>query len=243
MMVTTFPMKKSRTDRGVKYYNVGKMLVYKDNQCMAFNKPAGLAVQSKREIDLRQMVNSYANRRLWLLHRIDQPTSGLVLFGRTKRAAQEVSTQLENGEIAREYFAIVEKRPTLDSSVVTLHLTHDHRRNITQVAKVQSGKKAQLSYQYLASSDHYHLLSVSLNTGRHHQIRATMAHLGSPIKGDVKYGARRGHKDRSIGLHAYRMVFRHPVSKEAVELTATPPKDPLWNFFWPLFLQKESTER
>jgi len=218
------------------HYDVGQMVIHRSNQILAFNKPPGLAIQSKIKPDLCQLANAYAKRKLFTLHRIDQPASGVVLFGRNQHTTAHISEQFKNGEVERIYLAVVKNRPPKDHDTLRQMLSSNRHRNKAYVAsdKQQTTRHSQwakLSYTYLASSDRYHLLRIELNTGKHHQIRAQLAHLGCPIKGDVKYGDRRSNKNRSIHLHAYSIKLRHPVSQEILEIIANLPNDPLWQFF------------
>ena len=216
------------------YVNMGSILCYKTNQFLAFSKPAGLSVQSKDSAGLQQFANAYAKRALHLIHRIDQPVSGIVLFGRNAKAASAISRQFSEGKISRIYHAVVENKPEKDQDTLVHFLIAQKQGNksvIAENAEETDAKECQLSYKYMASSDTYHLLEVTLVTGRHHQIRAQLAAAGMPIKGDVKYGARRANKDRSIHLHGSKLSFDHPVSKERVTIEAEWPDEVLWNHF------------
>ena len=214
------------------YYDIGQMVVYRSNQFLALNKPAGLPVQSNSMIDLNQMANAYAQQKLFVLHRIDQPVSGLVLFARRKNSAGKMSEAFKKGEIDREYLAVVSERPKEDKGELKAYLTIQSRSNKTLIAQDDQGKASNLVYKYLCSSEHYHLLSIRLKTGRRHQIRAMLAEFISPIKGDVKYGARRSNKTRMIHLHAFRLSFKHPISGATLDIRAPlPDADPLWNHF------------
>ena len=213
------------------HVNMGEILCYKTNQFLAFNKPPGLPVQSQKGISLHHFANAYAKRPLHLIHRIDQPVSGLVLFGRNARAAAAISEQFAKGLVERTYFAIVAEKPSDLEDTLSHHLVHNKKVNKSVVvdASDADGKASTLTYRYLRSSDVYHLLEIKLITGRHHQIRAQLAAVGMPIKGDVKYGARRANKDRSIHLHASEMRFTHPVSGLHVQVQAPWPNEVLWN--------------
>jgi 23S rRNA pseudouridine1911/1915/1917 synthase len=212
------------------FINMGSILCYKTNQFLAFNKPSGLPVQAKEGTSLHQFANGYAKRALHLIHRIDQPVSGLVLFARNAKAAAAISAQFAEGVITRKYLAVVSDKPEKEEDTLTHFLAHNKKVNkslITDATDVEA-KESTLKYRYLKSSDSYHLLEIELVSGRHHQIRAQLAAAGLPVKGDVKYGARRANKDRSIHLHAAEMIFTHPVSKEKIHLTAPVPDEVLW---------------
>lgn len=212
---------------------IGQMVCYKSNQFLAFNKPPGLAVQHKDQVDLFTLACAFAKRTLHIIHRIDQPVSGVVLFARNPKAAASISKQFQNGIIEKKYFAITEEKPEVPEQTLDQYLVKNSRSNKSFVSKDpgKDAKKVSLSYTYTASSDRYHLLQIHTHTGRHHQIRAQLASIGCAIKGDVKYGARRKNKDRSIHLHANSLQFEHPVTQEKIQIQADPPDEVLWNFF------------
>jgi 23S rRNA pseudouridine1911/1915/1917 synthase len=212
------------------FINMGSILCYKTNQFLAFNKPPGLPVQAKEGTSLHQFANGYAKRALHLIHRIDQPVSGLVLFARNPKAAAAISAQFAEGAVKRRYLAVVSDKPEKDEGTLTHFLTHNKKVNKSLVTDSTDpeAKECTLKYRYLKSSDSYHLLEIQLESGRHHQIRAQLAAAGFPVKGDVKYGARRANKDRSIHLHAAEIVFMHPVSKEQIKIEAPAPDEVLW---------------
>ena len=208
------------------------MVIYRSRYLLALNKPAGLPTQTREQKDLQRLGNSYAKQKLFLLHRIDQPVSGVVLFGRERKIASQMSALFAAAEVRRRYLAVVRSRPALEEGELTLHLTRDKRLNKTFVTTDnQVGKESALTYRYLHSSQHYHLLEINLTTGRHHQIRAMLAHIGTPIKGDVKYGDRRSNRDRSIHLHAHQLTFLHPKTNTAMTVTAPLPQERLWQYF------------
>ena len=213
--------------------DIGSLVCYKNNQFIAFNKPSGIAVQSKSDGDFHHLANAYAKRNLFLVHRIDQPVSGLILFARNKNASALLGDQFRSGTVGRIYHAIVSQRPQSDRGLLSHHLIHKKNSNKSIVSDTESegSKPCQLEYHYLASSDSYHLLEIRLLTGRSHQIRAQLATAGMPVKGDVKYGARRSNKDRSIHLHATSLTIEHPVSQERIEISAPWPDEVLWNYF------------
>ena len=213
--------------------DIGSLICYKTNQFIVFNKPPGLAVQANSGIDFHHMVNVYAKRPLFLVHRIDQPASGVVLFARNAKAAASFSSQFAAGTVSRKYYAVVVKRPEEDQGDLVTHLVHDKKSNKSWISddKDDQAKRCELHYKYVDSSDIYHLLEIQLQTGRHHQIRAQMAAAGMIIKGDVKYGARRSNKDRSIHLHAASLTIQHPVTQETITFEAPWPDEVLWNYF------------
>ncbi|MEM8527512.1 MAG: RNA pseudouridine synthase [Bacteroidota bacterium] len=214
---------------------IGDLVLYKNNQLIAFNKPAGLAVQPDKTKDksLLALAEIYGKSKIQLLHRIDRPASGIVLFAKTQRATQSLNQQLQERTVKKTYLAVVKNKPS-ESNGTLIHFLKKLSKSKKSIA-VEEGtagaKRAELEYQVLASSEQYHLLEIALKTGRFHQIRAQLAAIDCPIKGDVKYGFRRSNNDRSIHLHAWKMTFQHPVTKQPENLTAPLPEDNLWQAF------------
>lgn len=208
-------------------------ILYKNNQLLVANKPPGISVQADLTGDpsFLQMAEAYCHHPLFLIHRLDRPVSGVVAFAKTKTAAANLSAQLRDRTAEKEYLAVVQNPPPETSGT----LVHFIRKNAAKNLAVAypddkpGSERAELRYQLLGSSDRYHFIHIQLITGRHHQIRAQLAAIGCPVKGDVKYGARRGNKDRSIHLHAWKLAFDHPVSGERVSIEAPlPAGDPIW---------------
>ena len=217
-------------------FPIGALVLYKNNQLIAFNKPTGLPVQGDKTGDtaLSNLGEIYCKSKLFLIHRLDRPASGVTLFAKTPGALASLNEQFRLRQVEKVYLAAVQERPPKDEDTLVHYLKKNGRTNRTQVFdEEQAGsKKAELSYRYLGSTDYYHLLETRLHTGRHHQIRAQLAAIGCPIKGDVKYGAKRGNPGRSIHLHAWKLRFRHPVSGEWEEVVAPlPEEDPVWQAF------------
>lgn len=217
------------------HYKISDWVVYKNNQIIAFNKPPTLPVQpdkteTKSLLDLGEI---YCKSKIQVLHRIDRPASGIVLFGKTPAATRSLNAQFQERSVKKKYLAVVKTPPPSKQGELIHYLQKNAKYNkaYCHEAPKKGAKKAILEYQLIASSDNYHLLSIDLKTGRHHQIRAQLAAIGSPIKGDVKYGARRGNKDRSIHLHAWKLDFSHPVTSEKICLTAAVPEDVVWQAF------------
>ena len=214
---------------------IGDWVIAKNNQFIAFNKPPGIPVQSDKTGDksLLQLGEIYCKSKLFLTHRIDRPASGIVVFAKSKKGVAILNEQFQARTVTKTYLAVAKNKPKEDSAALQHFLKKNEKANKSvAVAKdVPGSKLAELTYKTIGSSDHYHLLQMELTTGRHHQIRAQLAAIGSPIKGDVKYGARRSNKDRSIHLHAWKLDFKHPVSKQDVHLVAPLPSDPVWDFF------------
>ena len=215
--------------------SIGDWVIYKNNQLIAFNKPPGVPVQADKTGDksLHQLGEIYCKSKLFLIHRIDRPASGIVIFAKNKKAVGVLNDQFKNRSVKKMYLAVVKNKPEEEEATIQHYLIKNQKANKSVVVDKETAdsKKAELNYKLLGSSDNYYLLQLNLITGRHHQIRAQLAALKNPIKGDVKYGFRRSNKDRSIHLHAWQLEFKHPVSKESVQLIAEPPGDPVWDFF------------
>ncbi|MFQ3579762.1 MAG: RNA pseudouridine synthase, partial [Bacteroidales bacterium] len=167
------------------------------------------------------------------IHRIDRPVSGLVLLAKTSKALARLNEIFRNGEIKKTYLAIVKNKPDNQEAHLTHYLRRNTKTNKTIVSSVEKPdwKKAELYYEHIASSDNYHLLSIVLKTGRHHQIRAQLSFIGLPIRGDLKYGAERSNPEGGIDLHSYKMEFIHPVKNERIEIKAPIPDTTLWKSF------------
>ena len=214
---------------------ISDWVLYKNNQLIAFNKPAGIPIQpDKTEAkSLQDLGEIYAKSNLFIIHRIDRPASGVIVLAKSKKGLARMNAQFQERTIKKTYLAVVKKAPEKSEGQLIHYLRKNEKANKTQVfeAPVKGGKKAILNYKVIGKSDNYTLLEIDLETGRHHQIRAQLAKIGSPIKGDVKYGARRSNKDRSIHLHAWKLSLHHPVTSEAVDLVADMPDDSIWNFF------------
>lgn len=219
-------------------------ILYEDNHIIAVNKRSGDIVQGDETGDtpLSDLVKAYIKEKyqkpgevfLGVVHRIDRPVSGIVLFARTSKSLSRLNELFKTKEITKTYWAVVKKKPVSDSGTLThYHLKDEKTRKARLFDKeVAHSKKCVLHYRWLASSDHYHLLEIQLETGRFHQIRAQLAKIGSPIKGDVKYGFERPNENtRSIHLHARKISFIHPVKNEPIELTSPVPDEKIWQFF------------
>ena len=215
-------------------------VVYEDNHIIIVSKQSGEIVQGDKTGDtpLSDIVKAYIKEHyakpgqvfLGVTHRLDRPVSGVVVFARTSKALSRMNNLFRDGGVEKTYLAIVADRPPKDEGEITSWLTRNERLNKSFSSPVEKpgAKLARLRYRLVASTGNYHLLAVRLLTGRHHQIRCQLASIGCPIKGDLKYGARRSNPDGSISLHAWRVAFEHPVSHKPVVLTAPCPIDPLW---------------
>lgn len=216
------------------------MVVYEDNHLLIVNKRPGEIVQGDKtgdtpmidslKIYLKEKYNKPGNVFLGLVHRLDRPVGGLVIFAKTSKALSRMTQMFAQGEVQKTYRAIVCRAPEVPSQRLKHYLVRNERLNKSfAYDKLQVGSKsAELSYRHLSSGDRYHLLEVELHTGRHHQIRCQLAKIGCVIKGDLKYGAPRSNPDASISLLSYRLRFTHPVSGIFIDLQAPIPKDTLW---------------
>jgi 23S rRNA pseudouridine1911/1915/1917 synthase len=218
-------------------------VVYEDNHIIVVNKTASEIVQGDKTGDtplsetvkqyLKEKYNKPGNVFLGVTHRLDRPVSGLVVFAKTSKALSRLNDMFRNGEVKKTYWAIVRNRPQELEGELTNWLVRNEKQNKSYAydKEVKDSKKAVLCYKTIGHSQNYHLLEVDLKTGRHHQIRCQLAKMGCPIKGDLKYGSPRSNPDGSICLHARRIAFVHPVSKESIEIEAPVPNGNLWNGF------------
>ena len=218
-------------------------ILHEDNHLLIVNKAASEIVQGDKTGDtplsekakqyLKEKYNKPGKVYLGVVHRLDRPTSGALIFARTDKALSRLNKMIRDREIRKTYWAIVDKMPTKLEATLTNYLKKNPKNNKSYIVSknTQGALEAILTYKYLASSDKYHLLEVELKTGRHHQIRVQLSNIGCIIKGDLKYGAKRSNPDASISLHARELKFIHPVKKEEVKITAPVPKDGLWQFF------------
>ena len=182
---------------------------------------------------LRNKYNKPGNVFLGVTHRLDRPVSGAVLFAKTGKALSRINRLFRQKEIEKVYWAIVKHPPELPNGYLKHYLVRNSRKNksFSYDQPRQNSKQAVLNYKLLASSERYHLLEIRPETGRHHQIRSQLSKIGSPIKGDLKYGFPRSNKDGGISLHSREINFIHTVKKKMMSIIANPPKDNLWNFF------------
>ncbi|MCB9355563.1 MAG: RluA family pseudouridine synthase [Lewinellaceae bacterium] len=211
-------------------------VLFEDSALIVLNKPAGIPVQSDKTGDtsLIELAGAHCGQALHPVHRIDRPVSGIVLFGKTKEAMTALTEQFQARSIEKAYLAVVQQMPQEPTGTLVHHIRKYEARNISKAHEESrpGTRRAETRYRLLGSSDRYHLLEISLVSGLHHQIRAQLAAIGSPIKGDVKYGFRRGNRDRSIHLHSWRLAFEHPFSGEWIQLEASlPEQDAVWEAF------------
>lgn len=215
-------------------------VVYEDNHIIIVSKESGEIVQGDKtgDVPLSETVKQYIKDKyqkpgavfLGVTHRLDRPVSGLVVFARTSKALTRLNNMFRNGEVHKTYWAIVQSPPQLQEGTLRHWLVRNERQNKSYAHdhEVPDSKEAVLKYRLMGQSERYWLLEVNLLTGRHHQIRCQLAAMGSPIKGDLKYGARRSNPDGSISLLARRIEFVHPVSKESIVVESPLPADRLW---------------
>lgn len=182
---------------------------------------------------LRNKYEKPGNVYLGVIHRLDRPVSGVLLFAKTSKAAERLSSAIQQREIKKTYLAVTGNRPPEIEGVLKHHLLKNEKQNKSYVCQpgVKGSKEAILKYKLIGESDRYFLLEVELITGRHHQIRAQLAHIGCPVKGDLKYGSKRSNPDGSIHLHAWKLQLEHPVKKEPLTIQAAPPDETIWNLF------------
>ena len=218
-------------------------VLYEDNHIIVVNKASSEIVQGDKTGDtplsetikeyLIEKYNKPGNCYIGVVHRLDRPTSGVVLFAKTSKALPRLNKLFKDGEVEKRYWAIVKEKPKEDVGVLTHYLVRNTKQNKSYAYDTEKpdSKKAILEYKVIGKSDNYYLLEINLLTGRHHQIRTQLSKIGCPIKGDLKYGFNRSNPDGSISLHARYLSLIHPVSKERIEVVAPLPEDPLWQSF------------
>ncbi len=216
-------------------------VLFEDNHIIVVNKRAGDITQGDKTGDkpLNEVVKEYVkvkynkpgNVFIGTVHRLDRPTSGIVIFARTSKALERLNKMLRDKTIQKTYWALVKNKPKKERGTLTNFLKKDPKKNKSFVFKkeIEGSKKGTLHYKVIQILENYTLLEIDLETGRHHQIRTQLSYIGSPIKGDLKYGFPRSNKDGSISLHARKINFIHPVSKEEIKITAPAPKDVIWD--------------
>lgn len=216
-------------------------VLHEDNHIIIVNKRAGDIVQGDKTGDkpLSDVVKEYIKIKynkpgavfLGTVHRLDRPTSGIVIYARTSKALERLNKMLREKTIQKTYWAVVKNQPKKETDTLINFLKKNPKNNKSTAysKEIDGSKKAILHYQVLKKLDNYSLLEIDLETGRHHQIRVQLSNIGSTIKGDLKYGAKRSNKDGSIHLHARKIKFTHPVSKELIKVIAPTPSDPIWD--------------
>jgi len=220
-----------RTLSESEFRDIAERILLEDNHLLIFNKRTGEIVQGDKTGDepLSETLKAFIAQRdgkpgqvfMGVPHRLDRPVSGVCVFAKTSKALERLNEMLRNGDLHKTYWALTANRPPKDSDTLTDNLVRNEAQNKSYVAK--NGKEARLKYTLIQTTDRYFLLEVELYTGRHHQIRCQLSHMGCPIKGDLKYGARRSNPDGGISLMARRIQFIHPVKKTEVDVTAPVP--------------------
>jgi 23S rRNA pseudouridine1911/1915/1917 synthase len=218
-------------------------VLYEDNHLIAINKKTGDIVQGDKTGDrpLSEILKEYVKEKfqkpgaafLGVVHRIDRPVSGVVLFARTSKALERMNELFREKKVQKTYWAVVKNAPPSESGSLIHYLKKDEVKNKSRAYEneVAGSLRSWLDYKVIAKSDNYFLLEINPHTGRHHQIRVQLSAMGCPIKGDVKYGFDRTNEDGSIHLHARKVAFTHPVKKEEIVITAPVPEEKLWKYF------------
>lgn len=205
-------------------------IIYEDDSIIIVNKPAGIPIQnSKTSSHSICSILESKYGKIYLTHRLDQVVSGICVLTKTNEACQALNQQFADKSVQKRYLAVVNQGICQDTGSLSNKLLHDKKRHKAYVH--EKGKRAELSYTKKATSDRYDCLEITIDGGRFHQIRCMLSVANMPIKGDVKYGARRKNKDRSIHLHALDIIFKHPKSQEIVHFSAPLPSENLWQFF------------
>jgi 23S rRNA pseudouridine1911/1915/1917 synthase len=216
-------------------------ILHEDNHIIVVNKRVGDIVQGDKTGDkpLSEVVKEYLKEKynkpgdvyLGVVHRLDRPTTGIVVFAKTSKALERLNTMFSQRETQKTYWAIVKNYPPKTSDTLVHFLKRNPKNNTSKahIKEVPDSKKASLDYTIFKTLDNYFALEINLHTGRHHQIRAQLSAIGCPIKGDLKYGFDRSNPDGGIHLHARQLVFVHPVSKEELNIIAPTPNDVIWN--------------
>ncbi len=216
-------------------------VVYEDNHIIIVYKESGEIVQGDKTGDepLSERVKAYIKEKyakpgevfLGVVHRLDRPVSGLVVFARTSKALSRLNDMFRNGEVRKTYWALTQNVPPQSEGTLEHWLVRNEKQNKSYAYDREKphSKRAVLNFRHIGSTDNYQLLEVQLLTGRHHQIRCQLSAMGCPIKGDLKYGAQRSNPDGSISLLARKVEFVHPVSKQPISVVSPLPNDPLWH--------------
>ena len=215
-------------------------IIYEDNHLIAVSKKSGEIVQGDKTGDkpLSEEVKSYlktkykkpGNAFLGTIHRLDRPTSGIVLFAKTSKSLSRMNELFKNKKVQKTYYAITEDMPNKAKGVIISLLKKNQKQNKSYITKLDYGKKSELEYEFIEKLKNYFLIRVKPKTGRHHQIRVQLSSIGCKIKGDIKYGAKRSNEDKSICLHSHSMSFFHPVKNELINLNCDFPKNGIWKF-------------
>ena len=218
-----------------------EQVIYEDNHLIVINKLPSQLVQGDKTGDesLKEFVAQFLKIKhnkpgeafVGVVHRLDRPVSGIVVFAKTSKALARMNELFRTKEIKKTYWAIVKNKPQKEQDKLIHFLTKDEKNNKSKAFNEERKNtlRAELDYQLITSTENYHLLEINLHTGRHHQIRVQLSQIKCPIKGDLKYGFDRSNKDGSIHLHSRKIEFIHPVKNDLITLDANPPKDPIWD--------------
>lgn len=216
-------------------------VLFEDNHIIVVNKRVGDIVQGDQTGDkpLSDVVKEYIKDKydkpgavfLGVVHRLDRPTTGIVLFAKTSKALTRLNESFKNRETKKTYWAVVKNQPPKQTDQLIHYLVRNPKNNTSKahLKEVKESKQAVLDYKIIKKLDRYFVLEIALHTGRHHQIRSQLTAIGCPIKGDLKYGFDRSNTDGGIHLHARQLVFSHPVTKETIKIIAPVPNDIIWN--------------
>jgi 23S rRNA pseudouridine1911/1915/1917 synthase len=216
-------------------------VLHEDNHIIVINKRVGDIVQGDKTGDepLSDVVKAYLKEKynkpgevfLGVVHRLDRPTTGIVVFAKTSKALTRLNETFKNRETQKTYWAVIKNQPPKETDTLVHFLKRNPKNNTSKAhsKEVPDSKKASLTYKIIKKLDNYFVLEIDLHTGRHHQIRAQLQAIGCPIKGDLKYGFDRSNPDGGIHLHARKLVLTHPVTKESLSFTAPTPNDVIWN--------------
>ena len=223
--------------------DIKSRILFEDNHLIIINKLPGELVQGDEtgDITLADKVKEYlkvtynkpGNVYLGIPHRLDRPTSGIVVYTKTEKALIRLNEAFKGSSVKKTYWAVVENMPKKSESTLIHYIVRNSANNksVAYPKEIKGSKLAKLDYKVIGKSDKYYLLEIALHTGRHHQIRAQLAAIGLHIKGDLKYGFARSNPDGGIHLHARKIVFTHPVKKEELTIIAPPPHDTVWDYF------------
>ncbi len=221
--------------------NDNLQIIHEDNHIIVINKRVGDIVQGDKTGDkpLSEVVKEYIKEKynkpnevfLGVVHRLDRPTTGIVVFAKTSKALERLNKMFSERETQKTYWAVVKNKPSKNEDNLIHYLKRNEKNNTSRahIKEVPESKKASLDYKIIKELNNYFALEINLHTGRHHQIRAQLSAIGCPIKGDLKYGFDRSNNDGGIHLHARKLVFIHPVTKEAMIFVAQTPEDVIWN--------------
>lgn len=216
-------------------------ILHEDNHIIVINKRVGDIVQGDKTGDkpLSDVIKEYLKLKynkpgdvfLGVVHRLDRPTTGIVIFAKTSKALSRLNETFKNRETQKTYWAVIKNSPPKEKDTLVHFLKRNSKNNTSKAysKEVPESKKASLTYQIIQKLDHYLVLEIDLHTGRHHQIRAQLQAIGCPIKGDLKYGFERSNSDGGIHLHARKLIVLHPVTKQILTFIAEPPSDTIWN--------------